>query len=219
MNVPKKIIIEAEALRNAINRHNRLYYVLDAPEVSDAEYDALLRRLQELEETHPELHTPDSPTQRVGAAPSEQFAPVRHTLPMLSLGNAMDEEEAIEFDARVKRFLGREETVTYVAEPKLDGLSVELVYEDGIFTQGSTRGDGVTGEDVTTNLRTVKSIHVFQKHPLACGGITVYLAHSVEETVQGASGSDGRIQLPQAAGRRVPGVGEGLFAIGLPLLI
>jgi len=154
----KTIKVKAEELRNAISRHNHLYYVLDAPEVSDAEYDALFRRLQELEETHPALRTTDSPTQRVGAAPSEQFASVRHSLPMLSLGNAMDEEEALEFDARVRRFLGTEETITYVAEPKLDGLSVELVYENGVLVLGSTRGDGVTGEDITANLRTVRSI-------------------------------------------------------------
>jgi DNA ligase (NAD+) len=163
----KNIKAEVTRLRDEIERHNRLYYVLDAPEVSDAEYDALLRRLQEIEETHPTLRTPDSPTQRVGAAPSEQFAPVRHTLPMLSLGNAMDEEEAVEFDARVKRFLGSDEKVTYIAEPKLDGLGVELIYEDGIFILGSTRGDGVTGEDVTANLRTVRSI------PLRLTGETV----------------------------------------------
>ena len=158
MTIPEKIIREAEHLRREIERHNHLYYVLDAPEISDVEYDVLLRRLIEIEETHPALRTPDSPTQRVGAAPSDQFAPVRHTLPMLSLANAMDEEEAVQFDARVKRFLGSDEMVTYAAEPKLDGLSVELVYENGILTLGSTRGDGVTGEDVTANLRTVRSI-------------------------------------------------------------
>ena len=158
MSIPDNIKTEAARLRTEIERHNHLYYVLDAPEISDAEYDALFRRLVEIEEAHPDLRTPDSPTQRVGAAPSEQFAPVRHTFPMLSLGNAMDEEEAVEFDARVKRFLGSNETVTYMAEPKLDGLSVELVYENGILILGSTRGDGVTGEDVTANLRTVRSI-------------------------------------------------------------
>jgi len=158
MSIPDNIKTEAEELRNAIEHHNRLYYVLDMPEILDAEYDALFRRLVEIEKTHPALRTPDSPTQRVGATPSDQFAPVRHTLPMLSLANAMDEEEAVQFDARVKRFLDSNETVTYVAEPKLDGLSVELVYENGIFTLGSTRGDGITGEDVTANLRTVKSI-------------------------------------------------------------
>ena len=158
MSISDDIKAEAARLRLEIERHNHLYYVLDTPEVSDAEYDGLLRRLMEIEETHPELRTPDSPTQRVGAPPSEQFAPVRHNLPMLSLSNAMDEDEAVEFDARVKRFLGSDETVTYVAEPKLDGLSVELVYENGIFTLGSTRGDGITGEDVTVSLRTVRSI-------------------------------------------------------------
>jgi DNA ligase (NAD+) len=167
MTIPEKIIKEAEDLRIAINRHNRLYYVLDAPEISDAEYDAILRRLVEIEEAHPALRTPDSPTQQVGAAPSEQFAPVQHTLPMLSLGNAMDEAEAVEFDARVKRFLGTDETIDYVAEPKLDGLSVELVYADGLLVLGSTRGDGVTGEDITANLKTVRSI------PLKLSGDTV----------------------------------------------
>jgi DNA ligase (NAD+) len=158
MTIPDKIIQEAQELRDAINRHNHLYYVLDAPEIPDAEYDKLLRRLVEIEEAHPELATPDSPTQRVGAAPAEQFSPVRHTIPMLSLANAMDEEEAIEFDARVKRLLETDGEIGYVAEPKLDGLSVELVYEDGVLTVGSTRGDGVTGEDITANLRTVKSV-------------------------------------------------------------
>ena len=129
--------------------------------------DALFRRLQELEEAHPELRAPDSPTLRVGAAPSEEFAPVRHTVPMLSLGNAMHEAEAVEFDARVKRFLGSDRAVDYVAEPKLDGLGVELTYEDGVFVLGSTRGDGTTGEDVTANLRTVRSI------PLRLTGDTV----------------------------------------------
>jgi len=158
MAIPEHIRSEAARLRAEIERHNRLYYVLDAPEISDAEYDALFRRLVEIEDAYPELCTPDSPTRRVGAAPSTRFAPVRHSLPMLSLGNAMDEKETVEFDARVKRFLGRDETVTYVAEPKYDGLSVELVYEKGVLVLGSTRGDGVTGEDVTSNLRTVRSI-------------------------------------------------------------
>jgi len=158
MLITHNIKSEAERLRREIERHNHLYYVLDAPEVSDAEYDVLLRRLQELEDEHPELLTLDSPTQRVGGAPSDQFAPVRHTLPMLSLGNAMSAEEALEFDARVRRLLGTEEAVTYVAEPKLDGLSVELVYENGVLVLGSTRGDGVMGEEVTANLRTVKSL-------------------------------------------------------------
>ncbi len=158
MPTPDHIKDETARLRAEIERHNRLYYVLDAPEISDAEYDAMFRRLVEIEEAHPELRTPDSPTQRVGATPGDQFAPVRHNLPMLSLANAMNDEETLQFDNRIHRFLGTGETISYVAEPKLDGLSVELVYENGIFTLGSTRGDGVVGEDVTANLRTVKSI-------------------------------------------------------------
>lgn len=158
MTVPENIKEEANRLRCEIERHNHLYYVLDAPEISDAEYDTLFHRLLEIEETYPVLRTPDSPTLRVGAAPSEEFASVIHTIPMLSLSNAMNEEEVIEFDARVKRFLGNGEAVAYVAEPKLDGLGVELVYIDGIFSLGSTRGDGITGENITANLRTVRSI-------------------------------------------------------------
>lgn len=150
MPIPEAIIAEAARLRAEIERNNHLYYVLDAPEISDTEYDVLFRRLVELEEAHPALRTSDSPTQRVGAAPAEQFSSVRHTIPMLSIANAMDQEEAIEFDARVKRVLDTDDEIGYVAEPKLDGLSVELVFEDGVLTLGSTRGDGMTGEDYST---------------------------------------------------------------------
>jgi DNA ligase (NAD+) len=151
---------EISRLRGEINRHNYLYYVLDSPEVPDAEYDRLMRRLEELEAAFPELVTPDSPTQRVGAAPAAAFGTVKHTIPMISLANALTRDEAIEFDARVKRQLGLgpEDKIEYVGEPKMDGLAVELIYEDGIFVRGSTRGDGVVGEDVTRNLRTVRSI-------------------------------------------------------------
>jgi DNA ligase (NAD+) len=149
---------EAERLREQLDRHNYLYYVLDQPEISDAEYDKLLRRLEALEAAHPELRTPDSPTQRVGAAPSEKFGAVVHRRPMLSLANAMDAEEMAAFDARIKRFLKSNEEIEYVAEVKLDGLAVELVYEDGRLTTGSTRGDGVNGEDVTANIRTIRSV-------------------------------------------------------------
>jgi len=148
---------EIERLRAEIERHNYLYHVLDRPEISDAEYDRLFRRLIELEEEHPELVTPDSPTQRVGAPPAEGFAPVPHAIPMLSLANAFDEDELRDFDRRVRELLGVD-SVRYVAEPKLDGLSVELVYRDGRFVRGSTRGDGRVGEDVTSNLRTIRSI-------------------------------------------------------------
>ncbi|MBI4746748.1 MAG: NAD-dependent DNA ligase LigA, partial [Deltaproteobacteria bacterium] len=147
-----------EFLREEINRHNYLYYILDSPEVSDAEYDRLMRELEGLEKDFPELIASDSPTQRVGALPLEEFGTLKHTIPMISLQNAFTEGEAIDFDAKVKRFLHTADDIEYVAEPKIDGLAIELVYEKGLFTAGSTRGDGETGEDVTRNLRTVKSI-------------------------------------------------------------
>lgn len=147
-----------EALRMEIRYHNVRYYVLDQPEVSDAEYDRLIRELETLEAAYPDLVTLDSPTQRVGAQPAEEFGTVSHAVPMLSLSNALSEEEALEFDARVKRLLETKEDVAYVVEPKLDGLGVELVYEEGGLTVGSTRGDGLVGEDVTQNLRTVRAI-------------------------------------------------------------
>ena len=147
-----------ESLRDQINYHNYRYYVLDEPEISDAEYDRLMRELQEIEHRHPELITPDSPTQRVGAPPLEAFETITHTIPMLSLDNAMDEGELREFDDRVKRLLAASKDIEYVAEPKLDGLAVELVYEGGFFVGGSTRGDGATGENITQNLKTINSI-------------------------------------------------------------
>jgi len=147
-----------EELREQIRYHNYRYYVLDSPEISDAEYDRLFKELQELEAQFPEFVTPDSPTQRVGAQPAEEFGTVPHTVPMLSLDNAMNEEEIREFDKRVKRFLGTEEDIAYVAEPKLDGLGVELVYERGRLVVGSTRGDGFVGEDVTQNIRTIRAV-------------------------------------------------------------
>jgi DNA ligase (NAD+) len=150
----------AEELRRLIEHHNRMYYVLDAPEVSDAEYDALFRELQAIEEQYPGLVTPASPTQRVGGAALDKFAPLPHRLAMLSLENATNEEEIREFDQRVKKVLalpaGAE--VGYVCEPKMDGLAVEMIYEDGVLTVASTRGDGLTGEDVTANIRTIRSL-------------------------------------------------------------
>jgi len=152
----------ARELRRIINRHAYLYYVLDAPEIDDAVYDLLYRELETLEEEYPGLRTPDSPTQRVGAAPLEGFAQVRHLEPMLSLANARSEDELLAWDQRNRRLLesrGIDETrLRFVVEPKIDGLAISLVYRDGVLTVGATRGDGEVGEDVTTNLRTIGSV-------------------------------------------------------------
>ena len=149
---------EIERLRAAIRHHDHCYYVLDAPEISDAEYDILMRELQALEASWPDLITPDSPTQRVGGAPSPAFGSVTHPEPMLSLDNAFSVAEVEAFDRRVRERLGVDGPVTYCAEPKLDGLAVSLLYEDGRLVRGATRGDGVSGEDVTANLRTLSSL-------------------------------------------------------------
>jgi DNA ligase (NAD+) len=149
---------EIKRLRNEINLHNYRYYVLDSPTISDREFDVLFKRLIELEEEFPELVTNDSPTQRVGSKPLSKFDVVTHRSPMLGLENAFNKEEITDFDARIKRFLKTDEDVEYIIEPKIDGLAVELVYENGSLTIGSTRGDGVNGEDITLNLRTIKSI-------------------------------------------------------------
>ncbi len=145
-------------LRDALNEHNHRYYVLDDPTVSDADYDQHFRELQALEEAHPEHLSEDSPTQRVGSAPLDSFDSVQHAVPMLSLGNAFSEDELADFDKRVIDRLDAAGSITYVAEPKLDGLAVSLRYEQGRFVQGATRGDGTTGENVTTNLKTIASI-------------------------------------------------------------
>ena len=149
---------EIHQLRQEIEKHNYQYHVLDDPLISDAEYDRLFRRLLELEKHHPELISPDSPTQKVGAAPLSEFRTVPHTIPMLSLNNATDQEEMEEFEQRIVRFLKTTDTIEYVVEPKIDGVAVELVYEDGRLAVGSTRGDGINGEDITLNLKTIRSI-------------------------------------------------------------
>jgi len=147
----------AAELREQIREHDHRYYVLDAPTIADAAYDRLFRELQELEQAHPDLVTPDSPTQRVGGAASTLFEPVRHRQPMLSLNNCFGADEFEAFDRRIREGLGVARP-GYVAEPKLDGLAISLTYEDGRFTRGATRGDGETGEDVTANLRTLRQI-------------------------------------------------------------
>ena len=156
----------ADELRELIRYHDHRYHVLDAPEISDAIYDALVRDLVEIETDYPELVTPDSPTQRVSGAPLEGFAAVSFSTPVLSLSNAFSEEELYAFDRRIRQAAG-ERPVRYVVEPKIDGLSVILRYRDGAFVQGSTRGDGRTGEDVTRNLRAVKSIPLVLNNPPA----------------------------------------------------
>ncbi len=164
--VPATAARRAAELRRLIAHHDHRYYALDAPEISDAEYDGLYRELQALEAQHPALATPDSPTQRVGGAPAAAFASVKHRVPMLSLNNAFTTEEAEAFDRRVRDVL-ESANVGYECEPKFDGLAVSLVYEDGVFAVGATRGDGTSGEDVTANLRTVGAI------PLRLSGAAV----------------------------------------------
>ena len=152
-----QIAKEAESLREQINYHNYRYYVLDDPEIPDVEYDRLMRQLEELEQAHPELITPDSPTQRVGAAPLDKFREVKHEIPMLSLGNAFSDEEVHDFDRRARERLDVKK-IHYSAEPKLDGLAISIMYENGLLSRAATRGDGYTGEDVTQNVRTIDSV-------------------------------------------------------------
>jgi DNA ligase (NAD+) len=173
----------AEQLRREIEKHNYAYYVLDQPTVSDASYDALMRELTEIETAYPELVTPDSPTQRVGAAPSDAFAPHTHRAPMLSLGNAFSLGELREFDARVKRHLHlpADQAVAYVAELKIDGLAVSLTYRGRRLAVGATRGDGFTGEDVTPNLRTLRGLPLWLQDAAPEGEVEVrgevFLSH------------------------------------------
>jgi DNA ligase (NAD+) len=157
-DAPQEVLTRVQELRDQIHYHNHRYYVLDDPVISDAEFDRLLQELSRLEEEYPGLVTPDSPTQRVGAAPLDKFETVPHSLPMLSLENAFSEAEAREFEDRLKRFLRTSEEFHYVVEPKMDGVAVELVYEQGHLRVGSTRGDGYRGENVTQNLKTIHTI-------------------------------------------------------------
>ena len=154
----KKVAARVLELKETLERYNYRYHALDDPEVPDAEYDRLMLELRALEAEHPQLLTPDSPTQRVGATPVAAFGAVKHRLAMLSLDNAFSDEEVRDFDRRIRERLARAEPVRYSAEPKLDGLAVSARYEDGAFVQGATRGDGETGEDITQNLRTIKAL-------------------------------------------------------------
>src|SRR6266498_3470509 len=154
----KDLISRYEELKTKINRHNYQYHVLDAPVISDLEFDKLLIELRRIEAEHPDWVSPDSPTQRAGATPLDKFEKVRHPAPILSLSNAFGSEDARAWFERVSRLDDRVERAKFVVEPKIDGLSVVLHYRDGVFVQGATRGNGEIGEDITPNLRTVKSI-------------------------------------------------------------
>src|SRR5512146_557786 len=151
-------------LREQIRRHDFRYYVLDDPEISDARYDALMAELRAREAAHPDLVTPESPTQRVAGAPSGAFGEVVHTVPMLSLDNAFTEQDVVDFDRRVRERLDVE-TVEYAAEPKIDGLAISLRYEAGRLVQAATRGDGTQGEDVTANVRAIRSVPLALRGP------------------------------------------------------
>jgi DNA ligase (NAD+) len=190
-------------LREKIERGNYEYFVLDNPTMSDAEWDLALRELRKLEEEHPELVTPDSPTQRVGATPQGNFPQVQHPLPMLSLGNVFGEEELVEWAKRVHRLAGREEgEITFIVEPKIDGSAIALTYEDGKFTRGATRGDGRIGENVTPNLRTIKQI------PLRL--------HKAERPAPPVLETRGEVYFPRSAfadlNRRRAEAGEDIYA-------
>jgi len=157
MAVPDKIKQEVDSLRRQIEHHNRLYHSLDAPEIPDADFDKLLARLEELEERY-QLQTPDSPTQRVGGPPLDQFKQVKHEIPMLSLGKVFDQKDLLDFEARIRKRLDLVADITYSCEPKVDGIAVSLLYRNGLLERAATRGDGETGEDITHNVKTIHNI-------------------------------------------------------------
>ena len=195
MAAAKDLAAHAEELRALLHHHSYRYHVLDKPEISDAEYDRLFNELKAIEAGHPELVTPDSPTQRVGGAVAEGFASVQHRVVMLSLDNAYNADEIREFEARLGRALPGE-TFAYVCEPKVDGLGVALVYEKGILRRGATRGDGRMGEDVTQNLKTVRSIPLRLQGPPAELDILevrgeVYMSHRAFERLNRALEAEG----------------------------
>ncbi|PID71877.1 MAG: DNA ligase (NAD(+)) LigA [Desulfobulbus propionicus] len=158
MSAGEDVALRVRELREQLHLHGHRYYVLDDPTISDQEYDRLFHELLKIEQEHPQLVTPDSPTQRVGGRPLEGFEQVRHLFPMLSLDNIFSVEDLLEFEEKLKRYLKTDQSFTYVAEPKLDGLAVELVYENGVLVTGSTRGDGEVGENITAQLKTVQTI-------------------------------------------------------------
>ncbi|MCB1658197.1 MAG: NAD-dependent DNA ligase LigA, partial [Pseudomonadales bacterium] len=158
MPVSSDVIAQLAQLKEKIRHHNHLYYVLDNPQISDAEYDNLFRQLQQIEHDYPSLMTEDSPTQGVGGQALDAFNNITHSVPMLSLGNVFSHQELLDFERKVKERLETNHEIEYCAELKLDGLAISLIYENGIFIQGATRGDGVTGEDITHNLKTIRNL-------------------------------------------------------------
>ncbi len=152
------LVNRVSELRRIIEKHNYYYYTLDSPRISDGEFDKLFRELQSLESKNPEIVTTDSPTQKIGSKPLKEFKSIKHSIPMLSLDNAMGENDIITFDERIKKWLKTEDNIEYVAEPKLDGIGVEVIYKNGILISGSTRGDGIIGEDITENIKTIRNL-------------------------------------------------------------
>ncbi len=161
--IDPEIIQQIQDLRKTLHQHNYRYYVLDDPEISDSEYDRLMQELIQLEKAHPDLASPDSPSARVGAAPLAKFDSIAHTIPMLSLDNGFDDEDILDFDKRIKRYLDRPSEIIYTAEPKMDGVAVELVYVDGQLLTASTRGDGFTGEVITANVKTIGAVPILMR--------------------------------------------------------
>ncbi|MGB2172707.1 MAG: NAD-dependent DNA ligase LigA [Porticoccaceae bacterium] len=160
LNIPESVHHRYQHLKTDLNQHNHAYYVLDDPSIPDSEYDRLMRELQQIEQQYPELQTPDSPSQRVGGAALDSFSQVKHEVPMLSLDNAFSDQEMSDFDRRIKERINLEsnQNLAYACEPKLDGVAVSLIYQNGVLVRGATRGDGSVGEDITANVRTIKSI-------------------------------------------------------------
>ncbi|MBW2706150.1 MAG: NAD-dependent DNA ligase LigA, partial [Deltaproteobacteria bacterium] len=165
--IDPEIIQRTQDLRKTLHHHNHRYYVLDDPEISDSEYDRLMQELIRLEQTYPDLVSPDSPSARVGAPPLAKFDSIAHTIPMLSLDNGFADKDILDFDKRIKRHLDRPADIIYTAEPKMDGVAVELVYEDGKLLTASTRGDGVTGEVITANARTIGTVPIVMRKDLS----------------------------------------------------
>ncbi|MDA9015009.1 NAD-dependent DNA ligase LigA, partial [Porticoccaceae bacterium] len=160
LNIPEAVHQHYQLLKSELNRYNHAYYVLDDPSVPDSEYDRLMRELQDIEQQYAELQTPDSPSQRVGGAALDSFSQVKHEVPMLSLDNAFSDQEMTDFDRRIKDRINYAsgQKLSYACEPKLDGVAVSLIYQNGLLVRGATRGDGSIGEDITANVRTIKSI-------------------------------------------------------------